>query len=185
MHHILESLVRCITPILSFTAEEIWGHMNGQREESVLFAQYYSVLDGMPSDPVADQHWDLIIAVRNEVAKQIEALRVAGDVGSALDAKVSLYSDGDVYSLLSNLGDELRFVLMTSEATLAPLGEAGESAIQSDLDDLTIAVNAIDYAKCVRCWHRRADVGDVADHPELCVRCVSNVDGDGESRSHA
>lgn len=185
MQHILESLVRSITPILSFTAEEIWGHMNGEREESVLFATHYAELEDMPSDPDADQQWDDIVAVRNEVAKQIEALRVAGDVGSALDAKVSLFADGELYATLSQLDDELRFVLITSEARLAPLSESDDSAVQSDIDGLKISVTAIDHVKCVRCWHRRPDIGEVAAHPELCVRCVSNVDGGGEARSYA
>ncbi len=185
MQHILESLVRSVTPILSFTAEEVWGHMSGEREESVLFATRYTGLDDISVDTAADDEWDAIIAIRNEISKQIEALRVAGDIGSALDANVSLFADGDTFSTLEKLSDELRFVLITSDASLEPLNAASESAVQSDISSLKIAVSVSSDEKCVRCWHRRADVGDVAEHPELCVRCVSNVSGDGEIRNHA
>jgi isoleucyl-tRNA synthetase len=185
MQQILESLVRSIAPILSFTAEEIWGHMNDEREESVLFATSYTFPADIPVDEVADKHWDSVITIRNEVAKQIEALRTAGGIGSALDANVSLYAGDNSHATLSALGEELRFVLITSGAQLQVLGDAPDSAIQSELGDLKIAVNAVDDEKCVRCWHRRPDVGDVEAHPELCIRCVSNVEGDGETRDFA
>ena len=114
MHHILESLVRSIAPILSFTAEEVWGHMAGEREESVLYATRYTGFDGIPDDPVADQQWDSIVAIRNEVSKQIEVLRTTGVIGSALDANVALFTSDNTYDVLSKLGDELRFVLILS-----------------------------------------------------------------------
>ncbi len=185
MQHILESLVRSIAPILSFTAEEIWGHMAGEREESVLFARSYSAFADIPKNAAADNEWASIIDVRNEVAKQIEALRTAGSIGSALDAHVALYASNETYSTLAKLGDELRFVLITSEATLTAFDDAPESAVQSELEGLKVSVVALDEQKCVRCWHRRPDVGEVSAHPELCVRCVSNIDGDGESRDFA
>ena len=185
MQHILESLVRSIAPILSFTAEEIWGHMTGEREETVLYATRYDALDEMPIDASADAEWDTLIAIRNEVSKQIEALRAKGDVGSALDAHVSLFASGDTHSIASKLGDELRFVLITSGASLHDLSDAPESAVQTELDGLKVMAAAIDDIKCVRCWHRRPDVGDDPAHPELCLRCVSNVDGEGEVRRFA
>jgi isoleucyl-tRNA synthetase len=185
MNHILESLVRSIAPILSFTAEEIWGHMTGEREESVLFATRYEALDNLPSDPEADAQWSSLIAIRNEVSKQIEALRVAGDIGSALDAKVQLFADSSIQSVLQPLGGELRFVLITSEATVNSLEQASEDAQESETPGLKIAVSALNDEKCVRCWHRRPEVGSLQEHPELCERCVSNVDGDGEAREIA
>jgi len=185
MQHILESLVRSIAPILSFTAEEIWGHMSGDREDSVLYATRYSALSNIPRDDASDNRWASIIAVRNEVAKQIESLRTEGKIGSALDANVDLFASGDSYDAVAELGDELRFVLITSGAKLNTIDQASESAIQSDLSELKIAVNAVDDQKCVRCWHRRADVGSVEAHPELCGRCVTNIEGDGEVRRFA
>ena len=170
---------------MSFTAEEVWGHMAGEREESVLFATSYTGFADIPADQPADQQWASIIAIRNEVAKQIEALRTAGGIGSALDANVDVYADHKLHTVLETLGDELRFVLITSGATLNKLAAAPQSAVVSDLDGLTIAVNAVSDEKCVRCWHRRPDVGEVAEHPELCVRCVTNIQGDGEQRDFA
>lgn len=185
MQHILESLVRVLTPILSFTAEEIWGHMAGEREDSVLFATRYAILDSMPVDQVSDEKWSDIIAVRTEVSKQIEALRVDGKVGSALDAGVSLYAGGDLLDTIAALGDELRFVLITSAASISPIDDAPSEAVATDIDGLKVLVQSSDDVKCVRCWHRRPDIGSIEAHPELCGRCVENIDGNGESRSHA
>jgi isoleucyl-tRNA synthetase len=185
MNHILESLVRSIAPILSFTAEEIWGHMKGEREQSVLFATRYEGLDKVPDDAKADAQWSDLIAIRNEVSKQIEALRVAGSIGSALDAKVELFADPVKRAILQPLGDELRFVLITSAASVSSLGQAGDLAQESEIPGLKIVVSALSDPKCVRCWHRRPEVGSIQAHPELCERCVSNVDGDGEARDFA
>jgi len=111
-------------------------------------------------------------------------LRVDGKIGSALDANVAIFVDQQNYSLLEKLGEELRFLLITSQASLATLDQADEQAVQSDISGVKISVNALEYQKCVRCWHRRADVGSHAQHPELCGRCISNVDGGGETRFH-
>lgn len=186
MQHILESLVRTLAPILSFTAEEIWGHMAGEREESVLFATRYDVLDSIGQDDQADRRWEHIIAIRNEVKKQIEALRVEGKVGSALDASVSLFADGETFEALASVKDELRFVLITSGASLSPLSEAPAASVKADsISELAMIVSSLGDEKCVRCWHRRPDVGLIDAHPELCGRCVENVDGDGEPREFA
>ncbi len=182
MQHILESLVRVLTPILSFTAEEIWGHMAGEREESVLFATRYTGLDGIANDEAADAQWQQVIAVRNEVSKRIESLRTDGKVGSALDANVELYAGSELHATLHDLGDELRFVLITSEASLHALNEAPSDASDTELSDLKVRVSPLTDEKCVRCWHRRPEVGTINAHPELCTRCVENVDGDGELR---
>ena len=185
MQHILESLVRVLTPILSFTAEEIWGHMAGEREESVLFATRYAALDDLPEDPKADAKWGEVISVRNEVSKQIEKLRVDGKVGSALDANVRIFTQGAMFDTLMTLGDELRFVLITSEASVQDLNQAPSEAVETEIDGLKLMVSAMSDEKCVRCWHRRPDIGSVAEHPELCGRCVSNITGEGELRDYA
>ena len=185
MQHILESLVRVLTPILSFTAEEIWGHMAGEREESVLFATRYAALDDLPEDPKADAKWGEVISIRNEVSKQIEKLRVDGKVGSALDANVRIFTQGAMFDTLMTLGDELRFVLITSEASVQDLNQAPSEAVETEIDGLKLMVSAMSDEKCVRCWHRRPDIGSVAEHPELCGRCVSNITGEGELRDYA
>ncbi|MFT5135861.1 MAG: isoleucyl-tRNA synthetase [Arenicella sp.] len=185
MQHILESLVRNLMPILSFTAEEIWGHMGADREPSVLYATRYSLLDQLPLDADADQFWQRIIAVRNEVSKEIEVVRSTGKIGSALDAKVTLFVDDSLAADLQRLDGEMRFVLITSGVEISAYEQAGDSAAQSEIEGLKVLVEANQDEKCVRCWHRQPEVGSIAEHPELCVRCVDNIDGEGESRLHA
>jgi isoleucyl-tRNA synthetase len=185
MQHVLESLVRSLMPILSFTAEEIWGHMGPDREPSVLYATRYSVLDEMPLDANADQFWQRIVAVRNDVSKEVEAVRSAGKIGSALDAKVTLFVDDSLAADLQSLDGEMRFVLITSAVQISAFDQAGGSATQSDTQGLKVMVETSEDQKCVRCWHRQPEVGSISEHPELCARCVNNIDGDGESRLHA
>jgi len=185
MHHILESLVRCLTPILSFTAEEIWGHMDGEREASVLMTTRYTKFDDCPSDTDGDEFWQTIVNVRNEVSKQIEAVRVAGDIGAGLDARVSLFADDELLSVLNRIADELRFVLITSDVQIMGLDQAGDNSVQTEISGLKVLVEAMSEEKCVRCWHRRPELGSISEHPELCSRCVLNVDGEGEQRLYA
>jgi isoleucyl-tRNA synthetase len=185
MQHILESLVRCLTPILSFTCEEVWGHMGGEREASVLFATRYTGLDHILEDKEADQLWRDIIGVRNEVSKQIECVRVAGDIGAGLDAQVSVYSDGDLLDALRFIEPELRFILIASNTEVKELVQAPASAQQTSISNLKVEVTALRDNKCVRCWQRQSDIGENEDHPELCLRCVENVEGNGESRQFA
>jgi len=185
MQHILESLVRCLTPILSFTCEEIWGHMHGEREASVLYASYYKGLDDIPVDPQADQLWQSIIAVRDEVNKQIESVRSAGDIGSALDANVTLYADEELRAVLQQVEPELRFILITSSAECQTSASAPEQAVQSEIEGLKVLVSPLADEKCVRCWQRRPEVGEIDAHPELCERCIKNIDGAGEVRLYA
>jgi isoleucyl-tRNA synthetase len=191
MWHILESLVRMLAPIISFTAEEIWGHMSEMaltkdREPSVLMATHYAVVDDLPSDKSADERWAKVIQVREEVLKQIEQVRVAGDIGSALDARVQVYAEGEYYDILNSIKDEFRFVLLSSDAQVMPTSDASSDAPSSDnIVGLKVLVKPIDDTKCVRCWHRRSDVGADPQHPELCGRCVTNIQGAGEIRLYA
>ncbi len=189
MHHVLEALVRWLAPILAFTSEEIWRHMPGERDESVLFAQWYEGLTPLAADdPLGEAFWQQILAVREAVNRVLERLRNDKVIGANLDAEVDLYADGDLRGHLATLGDELRFVLITSEARVHPLAEAPEGAEQATLADgsrLAIAARASEHPKCVRCWHHRPDVGQHPDHPELCGRCVENIEGPGETRRYA
>ncbi len=183
MLQILEALVRWIAPVLSFTAEEIWQSMPGERESSVLMSTWQQDLPAL--DDAADrERWRQIMLLREEVSKGIEALRKAGEVGSSLASEVALYADGAAGEALAWLGDELRFMLITSEATSAPLAEAPPEAqhVETELGEIALVVRASSNKKCVRCWHQRADVGAIAAHPELCGRCVENVVGAGEIR---
>jgi isoleucyl-tRNA synthetase len=122
--------------------------------------------------------------VREVVSKELEKLRANGDIGSSLDAEVDLYADADTQSMLNAIGDELRFLLITSYARVHDAGECPDDAVMADVPDLSfsIKVSPSTHKKCVRCWHHREDVGSSAEHPEICGRCVDNVSAEGESR---
>ncbi len=187
MYHILEALVRWLAPILSFTADEVWEFMPGAREESVFLTTWYARLEPFPEEfPLNRAFWDKVLEVCEEVAKELEKLRECSGIGSSLEAEVYLYGDEEWYSLLGRLEDELRFVLITSEAKILPLREAPPSAQPAKaLEGLKILVEPSPHPKCIRCWHRSSSVGSVPSHPELCGRCVENVEGAGEIRRYA
>jgi len=188
MYHILAALVRWLAPILSFTAEEIWQQLPGERSASVFLTTWYEGLFGVAdSDPFNAAYWERLIGVREAVSKELEKLRVAGGIGSSLDAEVELYCDEPLLADLNRLKDELRFFLITSYARVQPLAEQPDWAETAEVAGqvLAIAVSPSGHAKCVRCWHHREDVGSHTDHPELCGRCVENVVGTGEQRRFA
>jgi isoleucyl-tRNA synthetase len=185
MYHIVESLARLLAPILSFTAEEIWQYIPGQRDESVFLHTWYDGLLPLESgDPMNAEFWAQVFTVRETVSKELEKLRVAGSIGSSLDAEVEVYADADLYARLNELGDELRFVFITSYARLHPAGERPSDAAEGA--GFWVKATASAHGKCVRCWHHREDVGTHPEHPELCGRCVENVSQPaGESRRFA
>jgi isoleucyl-tRNA synthetase len=189
LYHIVEALVRWLAPILSFTGDEIWRLIPGSRAESVFLSTWYEDLFGLDARAVfSSADWVRVIEIRDAVSKQLEGLRNASEIGSSLDADVTLYAQGPTLDLLKRLNDELRFVLITSYARVLEADGRPEEAVQVKLsagDMLYIKAVACEYAKCVRCWHRREDVGLHSEHPELCGRCVSNVAGSGEQRRYA
>jgi len=187
MYHILEAITRWLAPVLAFTAEEIWRHMPGRRNESVLLNTWYQ---DWPAVRLADTdkddaYWQRLIEVRQAVMRTLEAARNAGDIGAGLEAEVSVYCDGPQLDDMRALGEELRFLFITSGAEAMPAEQRPASAAGTDLDNVYIEVRKSANEKCVRCWHRRPDVGVNGDHPKLCRRCVENVTGDGETRRHA
>ena len=186
LYHITEALVRWIAPILSFTAEEIWENLPGEREDSVFLVEWYQGLARLSGDEAMGRvFWGQLQSVRDAVNKEMEVRRAAGDLRGSLDADVTLYCTPDSLVQLESLGDELRFVLITSDAVLAALDDAPDSAAATELDGLRLEVKVSANEKCERCWHRRADVGTDAAHPTLCTRCVTNVEGEGEQRRYA
>jgi isoleucyl-tRNA synthetase len=185
MYHIAEALVRWLAPILSFTADEIWRYLPGERSQSVFLETWYEGLFPLDeASPYNRELWDFVLQVREAVSKELEVLRVRGDIGSSLDAEVELYGSEPVLEKLSRIGDELRFVFITSSATLSPL-KGAENTLPTDIEGLEVRATASGHAKCVRCWHHRQDVGSHPEHPELCGRCVENVVGPGEPRRYA
>ena len=183
LQYVIEAMVRWIAPILSFTADEIWQEIAGEREANVFVAEWYQ-LPAMPADSFADSYWELIAQVKDAVNKVLEAKRTAGEVGGSLGAEVILYCDEKLQSELHKLANELRFVLITSTAEIRPLSDA-KDAVATDVAGLQVAVKKSEHAKCERCWHHRADVGANPTHPTICLRCVENVDGAGETRQFA
>jgi isoleucyl-tRNA synthetase len=186
MFHLAEALVRWMAPILSFTADEIWGRMPGERDEFVFTGVWYEGLFGLTdNEVVSNELWDQLIAVRAEVNKALELARKESVIGGGLEAEVTLYADDNVANLLNGLADELRFVLITSKATVKPLSEAPADAVTTELSGLSVAVAKSVHAKCDRCWHHHESVGSDEKHPLLCIRCITNVDGEGEQRQFA
>ncbi|MDU4251162.1 isoleucine--tRNA ligase [Pseudomonas sp.] len=186
LFHIAEALVRWIAPIMAFTAEEIWSFMPGERAESVMLSTWYDGLSELPADAELDRtYWDEVMAAKAAVNKELENLRSAKTIGGNLQAEITLYAEDSLAKRLEKLGNELRFVLITSAATVAPLADAPADAVESELPGLKLKVVKSAHAKCGRCWHFRADVGSHTAHPELCGRCVENIDGAGEVRHYA
>ena len=185
MYHVGEAMVRWLAPILSFTAEEIWQYLpkEARREPSVFIATWYE----FPAPAKVDMRlWQRLLAVREAVRKELEKLRVAGEIGSSLDAEVDLYCEPELAHELARIGDELRYALITSYARVHEDGKHPKDAVVGeDVPGLWIRAKASTHTKCVRCWHHREDVGQDKAHPELCSRCVQNVAGPGETRRFA
>ena len=183
MYHIAEGFVRWMAPILSFTADEIWQHMPGDRSASVFIEDWYQ---GFPQITSPDKAvWSLVSNVRDEVNKELEKLRTDNQIGSSLDAEVDIYCNSEDKKLLDSLGDELRFVFITSYARVHLETDRPKNAVKTSIEDVWMMANASKHAKCIRCWHHREDVGSHSKHPELCGRCIENVDGEGETRRYA
>ncbi len=176
MYHIIEMMARWLAPILSFTADEIWQFIPGKRSESVFFEGWYE-LDINESESIERKsQWEAMILIRDEVNKQLEKLRVDKIIGGSLDAEVDLYCDEAVKEQLEKFGDELRFVLITSYARVHDLNKKSSEVIETEVAGLSVKTSASEYGKCVRCWHHREEVGSHDKHPELCERCIENID---------
>jgi isoleucyl-tRNA synthetase len=170
--HILQTLTKLLAPVLSFTAEEIW-QLVGKSDS--IFMEAWHALPAQADEAALLARWGRLRELRALTTKRIEELRVAGSVGSSLQAEVTLLAAADDFDLLASLGDDLRFVLITSAARVEK--SDGETRVEA---------TASSHEKCERCWHYRDDVGGAdSAHPGLCGRCVSNLHGDGEARQHA
>lgn len=174
LYHITRSLLLLVAPILCFTADEAWEVLTKSEEESTLYHTWHD----FPNLPAASEtalveKWDAIRQLRSAVNKEIETLRSDEQLGSSLQAEITIGAPAPLCEYLVSLGDDLRFVLIVSKATV------------HEADELTISVVPSSHEKCDRCWHYRADVGTHAHHGAICGRCVDNLDGKGEERRHA
>ncbi|MBB3277434.1 MULTISPECIES: isoleucine--tRNA ligase [unclassified Pseudoxanthomonas] len=173
MYRIAEAFVRWIAPVLSFTADEMWGYLPGERTGNVLFATWYDGLAPLPADAtLTAADFDQLLALREQVAKVLEPMRANGQIGAALEAEIAVSVNAALAAKWQPLAEELRFFLIS--------GDVSVGAVEAD--EVFVLAQPTDKAKCVRCWHHRADIGANPAHPELCGRCASNVDGPGEDR---
>ena len=178
MYRIAEAFVRWIAPVLSFTADEMWGYLpapaDGTREENVLFATWYDGLAPMDEDATPSaKEFDALLVLREQVARVLEPMRAGGEIGAALEAEIALACGVSDQNWLAPLVDELRFLFISGDVSIVA---------DDDAHDITVRARRTDKSKCARCWHHRADVGSHAAHPQLCGRCVSNIEGPGEDR---
>jgi len=184
IYHIIEGMVRWIAPILSFTADEIWMEIPGNREESIFFDTWYDYLSTVKLTKANSQLWETVVSVRTHVNKELEKARAAHVIGSGLEADVVLYVNSELDEKLRQLQDELKFIFITSSSTLLPI-EGGQNAVETDIPGLKLEVKASPYEKCVRCWHHCENIGSSEQYRDLCERCISNVSGAGEIRKFA
>ncbi|MEN3295267.1 MAG: isoleucyl-tRNA synthetase, partial [Burkholderiales bacterium] len=178
--HITNALLRVMAPMLSFTAEEAWAVFADKdtyaASDETIFTQTYYTLPEIAEAPALLARFAALRELRAEVTKRLEEVRIAGGIGSSLQAELEIKASGDKYALLKSLGDDLKFVFITSNATVTPVGSEAEEAV---------VVTPSTHQKCERCWHYRADVGAHPEHPGICGRCVSNLFGNGEARKFA
>ncbi|WP_222928167.1 isoleucine--tRNA ligase [Luteimonas viscosa] len=174
MYRISEAFVRWIAPVLSFTADELWGYLPGDRKANVLFETWYEGLAPLPAEaPLGAHDFDRLLALREQVSKVLEPMRASGEIGAALEAEIELHAGTADHIRVAPLVDELRFLLISGDVTVLPFDGEGSR----------IVATRTRKAKCVRCWQHRGDVGSHATHPQLCGRCVSNIEGPGEDRT--
>jgi isoleucyl-tRNA synthetase len=182
MYHILEALVRWIAPVLSYTAEEIWALMPGEREDSVLMSQWYEGLFALDDGLYDRTFWQQTMELIDTVNEAIEPLRRDKVIRGSLEATVRIEAlNENSREFLEKWGDELRFILIVSEASMES-GQVAESESCYETPEYRVWIEKNSDTKCVRCWHQREDVGQSTEHPELCSRCIENVDGQGEER---
>ena len=186
MYHVLEALTRWLAPIISYTADEIWQYLPGERSDSVFLETWYQGLVKLDEKSTMTQEfWQQVMLVRNAVSKELEKSRGKGEIGSSLNAELELYCNPEYLEILNQLACELHFIFITSNASVMAEQHSPEDAIQTELEGIKLKVIVSEHHKCVRCWHQRYDVGEHAEHPELCGRCVENVAGNGEHRHYA
>ena len=175
--HITQSLIRLMAPTLSFTAEEAWQFFASATDfaasDETIFTQLFYALPEVADGAALMEKYTALRSIRLDVTKQLEEARVAAQIGASLQAELVLRAAGAKFTLLSSLGEDLKFIFITSSAKV-------EQVASADLEE--ILVTASSAAKCERCWHYRADVGHNTAHPTLCQRCVANLFEQGEVR---
>jgi isoleucyl-tRNA synthetase len=183
LNHVAQAMVRWLAPILSFTAEEAWGYLPGIPNESVFLNTWHQFPAG--AERISPIDWASLIALKADVARELERLRTSGSIGSSMEAEVTVFVPEALAPRFHMMRDELRFLLITGQADVAMTASIPESAVKASQEDMWIEVKPSSNPKCVRCYQLRADVGSNPNHPEICSRCVLNVEGPGEERRFA
>jgi isoleucyl-tRNA synthetase len=176
MHAILSSMVRLMAPVLSFTADEVWSYMKESSVAKSVFLAPFPAVEQKYLDPVLAERWDRILAVRGEAAKVLEALRRDKKIGHSLDAGVTLYAPPELATFLKGYQNDLAFIFIVSQVTIANEADAPTDAYASEtMKGLKITAGPAKGVKCGRCWMYSETVGAVTDHPEVCGRCAGNL----------
>ncbi len=174
MYRIAEAFVRWIAPVLSFTADEMWSYIPGARAGNVLFATWYDGLAPLPDDAaLSAKDFENLLALREQMSKVLEPMRAAGHIGAALEAEIELRCGVSDQNWLAPFVDELRFLLISGDVRIVP---------DAATNTIVVSATATNKPKCLRCWHYREDVGTHAGHPQLCGRCIDNIEAEGEDR---
>ncbi len=174
MYRILATLLRLMAPVLSFTADEVWGYMKAGANVPSVFLAAFPKVDEQMIDAGLEARWDRILTLRGEVAKVLEALRRDKKIGHGLDAGVTLYAEPKLHEFLQGYEKDLATIFIVSSVTLAKESAAAADAVASEtIAGLKIAAGPARGAKCGRCWMYQESVGTVAEHPTICSRCAT------------
>ncbi len=177
LFHITQSFLRLMAPFLSFTAEEAWKiFAHNTNSKDTIFTEEFHVLPSIKDGAALITKWQRIREMRSDITKAIEHEREAGHVGSSLQAEIHIQASSSDAALLKSLGEDLKFITITSSATVEE---------KSDISEIVVSVKSSAHQKCGRCWHYRDDVGHDPQHPDLCGRCTTNLFGSGEERQVA
>ncbi len=176
MHDILSALVRLMAPVLSFTADEVWGYLKQASPVPSVFLADFPKAEERYIDDGLNSRWERLQAVRGEAAKVLEGLRKEKTIGHSLDAAVMLYAEPALHDFLKGYETDLPFIFIASQVNVAPEQEAPAGAFVSDaVKGLRIAAGKAVGAKCGRCWMYQESVGSVQGHPQICARCAGNL----------
>lgn len=186
LYLIAEAMTRWMAPVLSFTAQEIWDTLPGERDEFVFTDVWYEGIEQYSAQgELGDEYWSTVLTVKEQVNRALEIAKKDKLLGASLEAELTLYVSEELLNTLQTLEDELRFVLITSVVNLAPLADKPDTAFESEISGLFVGIKASTEQKCERCWHHSVTVGIHPEHADLCGRCVENVTGAGEFRKFA
>jgi len=176
MNEILETLVRLMAPVLSFTADEIWQYMGGEDRSPSVHADLFVPFKEEFLNPELAERWDEIQAVRKEVTKTLEVARKEKIIGHPLDAAVTLGVSSELHGKLERYADQLRSIFIVSSVTLVDMEQLREGVESETLPGLKVHVAPSNDPKCERCWMHDPTVGDNPEHPTICGRCRNVLD---------